>query len=83
MVDGVPKNDVDELWSQLNPSNFESLYESLKLSVPRVLQSLHTGSDLKPEQEVAFYYLKDFWTIWIKSSWKGSYALSQGDHLHL
>ena len=25
MVDGVPKNHVDELWSQLNPSDFESL----------------------------------------------------------
>ena len=60
MVDGVPKNHVDELWSQLNPSDFESLYESLKPSVPRVLQSLRTESDLKPEEEVAFYYLKDF-----------------------
>lgn len=60
MVDGVPKNHVDELWSQLNSSDFESLYKSLKLSVPRVLQSLRTESDLKPEEEVAFYYLKDF-----------------------
>ena len=40
MVDGVPKNHVDELWSQLNPSDFESLYESLKPSVPRVFQEL-------------------------------------------
>lgn len=60
MVDGIPKNHIDELWSQLNPSDFESLYEALTPSVPRVLQNLRTENDLKPEEEVAFYYLKDF-----------------------
>lgn len=60
MVEGIPKNQMEDLWSQLNQSDFDSLYEALKPTIPRVLESLHTEGVLKPEEEVAFYYLKDF-----------------------
>ena len=59
MVEGIPKNQMEDLWSQLNQSDFDSLYEALKPTIPRMLESLHTEGVLKPE-EVAFYYFKDF-----------------------
>ena len=60
MVSGIPQDHLNELWYKLNPSDYESLYEALHPTADRVLKSLQTAVVLKPEEEVAFYYLKDF-----------------------
>ena len=60
MVEGIPKNQMEDLWPQLNQPDFDSLYEALKPTIPRLLESLHTEGVLKQEEEVALYYLKDF-----------------------
>jgi len=61
-VDGgrIPKNHMEDLCSQLNQSDFDSLFKGLKPTIPRVLKSLDTEGVFKPEEGVAFYYLKDF-----------------------
>ncbi|KAK1172507.1 hypothetical protein AOXY_G5102 [Acipenser oxyrinchus oxyrinchus] len=57
----IPESHMRAFWSQLDTDLISYLYWQEMPTADRVLQCITTSeNDLKPEEEVAYYYLRDF-----------------------
>lgn len=57
---GIPKNHQQAFWDNLSTAEVNELYKALLPTNNGVLSLLQTEDDLRPEEDVVFYYLRDF-----------------------
>ncbi|XP_068690974.1 probable E3 ubiquitin-protein ligase HERC4 [Montipora foliosa] len=57
---GIPKNHFQAFWEKLSNTTLNDLYKALVPTTSGVLSLIETDDNLRPEEDVTFYYLRDF-----------------------
>ena len=60
MNSGIPKKHMRALWETLSYTEINDLYKALLPTNSGVLSLLEANEDLRPDEDVIFYYLRDF-----------------------
>ena len=57
---GIPQNHFQAFWEKLSNTTLNDLYKALVPTTSGVLSLIETDDNLRPEEDVTFYYLRDF-----------------------
>lgn len=57
---GIPQNHFQAFWGKLSNTTLKDLYKALVPTTSGVLSLVETDDNLHPEEDMIFYYLRDF-----------------------